>query len=95
MICVSVQEHSLDACKAILKESPMAEIRADLCGLPVEETVKLIASHDNLIFTCRIAETSVGYAREQMLADFKLVVISIVIVIEDPLEFAEPVALYA
>ena len=68
MICVSVQEHSFDACKAILKESPMAEIRADLCGLPVEETVKLIASHDNLIFTCRIAETSVEYARQQMIS---------------------------
>ena len=95
MICVSVQEHSLDACKAILKESPMAEIRADLCGLPVEETVKLIASHDNLIFTCRIAETSVGYAREQMLAAIKHGVKYIDIEIEAPLEYAEPVALYA
>ena len=95
MTCVSVCEKSFEACKAILQESPMAEIRADLCGLPAEQTARLVSSHDNLIFTCRVGQTSVGYAREQMLAAISHGVKYIDIEIEAPLEYAEPIALYA
>ena len=73
----------------------MAEIRADLCGLPAEQTARLVSSHDNLIFTCRVGQTSVGYAREQMLAAISHGVKYIDIEIEAPLEYAEPIALYA
>ena len=73
----------------------MAEIRADLCGLPAEQTARLVSSHDNLIFTCRVGQTSVGYAREQMLAAISHGVKYIDIEIEAPLEYAKPIALYA
>lgn len=95
MICVSVQEKSFEACRAILKESPMAELRADLSALPLEQNVRLISSHPNLIFTCRIANSSQEYARDQMIAAIKHGVKYIDIEIEAPLEYAEPIALYA
>lgn len=95
MICVSVCEKNFEACKAILQESPMAEIRADLCGLPVEQTARLVSSHDNLIFTCRIAETSVEYARQQMISAIGHGVKYIDIEIEAPLDYAEQIAMYA
>lgn len=73
----------------------MAELRADLSALPLEQNVRLISSHPNLIFTCRIANSSQEYARDQMIAAIKHGVKYIDIEIEAPLEYAEPIALYA
>ena len=42
MICVSVQEKSFGDCRAILESCEMAELRADLCRLSVEEVERLV-----------------------------------------------------
>ena len=67
MICVSVQEKSLEACLKILEKAPMAELRADLCKLTLQELEKVVESHPNLIITCRIANSSEEFAREQII----------------------------
>lgn len=68
MICVSVQEKTLQGCLAVLKDSPMAELRADLCQLSIGELEQAVASHPNLLITCRIANSSESFAREQLTA---------------------------
>ena len=42
MICVSVQEKSFGDCRAILESCEMAELRADLCRLSVEEVARRV-----------------------------------------------------
>ena len=66
MICVSVQEKSFGDCRAILESCEMAELRADLCRLSVEEVERLVEIRPNLIATCRIANSSEAFAREQL-----------------------------
>ena len=68
MICVSVQEKSFGDCRAILESCEMAELRADLCRLSVEEVERLVEIRPNLIATCRIANSSEAFAREQLAA---------------------------
>ncbi|NBC84235.1 MAG: type I 3-dehydroquinate dehydratase [Bacteroidetes bacterium] len=52
MICISISEPSVDACKALLKNVEMAEIRLDMCNFDSEEIeevftmpAKLVATH--------------------------------------------------
>ncbi len=95
MICVSVQEKSLQGCLEILKRAPMAELRADLCRLSVKELETVVASHPNLIVTCRIANSSEEYAREQLITAIRKGARFVDVEIEAPVDFLEYIKVYA
>ncbi len=95
MICVSVQERSLQGCLDIIKDVPMAEIRADLCKLTIQELEKVVESHPNLIITCRIANSSIEYAREQIITAIRKGAKYVDIEIEAPVDYLEYVKTYA
>lgn len=95
MICVSVQEKSLEACLKILEKAPMAELRADLCKLTLPELEKVVESHPNLIITCRIANSSEEFAREQIITAIRKGARYVDIEIEAPVDFLEYVKTYA
>ncbi len=95
MICVSVQEKSLQGCLRILRQSPMAELRADLCKLTVAELEEAVASHPNLLVTCRIANSSVEYAREQLVTAIRKGAKYVDVEIEAPVDFLEYIKVYA
>ena len=67
MICVSIQETTLQGCLKAMVDAPMVELRADLCRLSLEELEVAVASHPNLLITCRIANSSIEFAREQII----------------------------
>lgn len=89
MICVSVQEKSFGDCRAILESCEMAELRADLCRLSVEEVERLVEIRPNLIATCRIANSSEAFAREQLEAAIRRGARYVDIEIEAPDEHLE------
>ena len=89
MICVSVQEKSFRDCRAILESCEMAELRADLCRLSVEEVERLVEIRPNLIATCRIANSSEAFAREQLAAAIRRGARYVDIEIEAPDEHLE------
>ena len=89
MICVSVQEKSFGDCRAILESCEMAELRADLCRLSVEEVERLVEIRPNLIATCRIANSSEAFAREQLAAAIRRGARYVDIEIEAPDEHLE------
>lgn len=89
MICVSVQEKSFGDCRAILESCEMAELRADLCRLSVEEVERLVEIRPNLIATCRIANSSETFAREQLEAAIRRGARYVDIEIEAPDEHLE------
>ena len=95
MICVSVQESSLNGCLEILKGVPMAEVRADLCKLTIQELEKVVESHPNLIITCRIANSSIEFAREQIITAIRKGAKYVDIEIEAPVDYLEYVKTYA
>lgn len=95
MICVSVQEKRLQDCLEILKGVPMAEIRADLCKLTIPELEKVVESHPNLIITCRIANSSIEFAREQIITAIRKGAKYVDIEIEAPIDYLEYVKTYA
>lgn len=64
VICVSIKDNDFLRCKGILKDAPMAEIRADLCGLSVQQVGELVSGHDNILITCRIENGSEDITRE-------------------------------
>ena len=66
MICVSLQEQNLAKCKEILAKSPMAEIRADLCKLELDELTELLQSHSNILITSRIENAGRELAYKQI-----------------------------
>lgn len=66
MICVSVQERDYSRRKEIVSSSEMVEIRADLCGCTTEELTEIVNSHSNVLITCRIENSSVDFAYEQI-----------------------------
>ena len=53
MICVTLIETSVGACRAALKGLDFAEIRMDLLSLTPDEARTLFSCHGNLIATCR------------------------------------------
>ena len=65
MICISVNEQNFSKIKEILAVAPMAEIRADLCKLSLDQINELL-THPNILFTCRIENSSREFAYEQM-----------------------------
>ena len=89
MICASVQEKSFGDCRAILESCEMAELRADLCRLSVEEVERLVEIRPNLIATCRIANSSEAFAREQLEAAIRRGARYVDIEIEAPDEHLE------
>ena len=95
MICVSVKEQSLQGCLKALASAPMAELRADLCKLTIEELEEVVASHPNLLITCRIANSSVEFAREQIITAIRKGAKYVDIEIEAPVDFLEYVKVYA
>ena len=53
MICVSIGKIPYEEISAILRQSPMAEIRMDLLDLSTDQLHEIFSSHNNLIATCR------------------------------------------
>ncbi|MBR5856633.1 MAG: type I 3-dehydroquinate dehydratase [Bacteroidales bacterium] len=95
MICVSVQEKSLKGCLEALKNAPMAELRADLCKLTLHELEKVVESHPNLLITCRIANSSIEFAKEQIITAIRKGAKYVDVEIEAPVDFLEYVKTYA
>lgn len=95
MICVSVKEQSLQGCMKALASAPMAELRADLCKLSIAELEEVVASHPNLLITCRIANSSEEFAREQIITAIRKGAKYVDVEIEAPVDFLEYVKVYA
>lgn len=95
MICVSVKEQSLQGCLKALASAPMAELRADLCKLSIAELEEVVASHPNLLITCRIANSSEEFAREQIITAIRKGAKYVDVEIEAPVDFLEYVKVYA
>lgn len=95
MICVSICEQSFERCKAVMEYAPMVELRGDLCRLQTGEVERLVSLHSNMIFTCRIAGTSLEFAREQIFAAIRRGVRYVDVEIEAPQDFIDLVKLYA
>lgn len=53
MICISVSEPNVEACKALLKNVEMAEIRLDICHFDSEEIEEVFTMPAKLIATFR------------------------------------------
>ncbi len=95
MICVSVKENSLEKCLEIFKNAPMVELRADLCRLTLPQLEKAVASHPNLLITCRIANSSEEFAREQIITAIRKGAKYVDVEVEAPVDFLEYVKVYA
>lgn len=66
MICVSVSQRDYSRRKEIVLSSPMVEIRSDLCGCSTEELAEIVGLHPNVLITCRIENSGVDFAYEQI-----------------------------
>lgn len=54
MICVAIQERSVNGCLLAISQCEMAEIRIDLCGFDAAQTAEVFkASKKPLVATCR------------------------------------------
>lgn len=95
MICVSVQERDFNKCKEILRNSPMAELRGDLCGFSGEQIGELVQMHPNLLYTHRIAGSSLEKAYNCMVEAIKKGARYIDIEIEAPVDYLEQIKSYA
>jgi len=95
VICVSVQEKSLERCLEIIKGVPMAELRADLCRLTLPELERVVESHPNLLITCRIANSSIEFAKEQIITAIRKGAKYVDVEIEAPVDFLEYIKTYA
>ena len=73
----------------------MAEVRADLCKLTIQELEKVVESHPNLIITCRIANSSIEFAREQIITAIRKGAKYVDIEIEAPVDYLEYIKTYA
>ncbi|MBE6224506.1 MAG: 3-phosphoshikimate 1-carboxyvinyltransferase [Bacteroidales bacterium] len=95
MICVSVQEKDFTKCREILKSSPMVELRGDLCGFTAAQTAELVQMHPNLLYTHRIAGSSLETAYSCMVEAIKKGAKYIDIEIEAPVDYLEQIKSYA
>ena len=95
MICVSVQEKDFARCREILANCGMAELRGDLCNFTTPQIEELVQSHPNLLYTHRIANSSLERAREQVTTAIKKGVKYVDIEIEAPVDYLEYVKSYA
>lgn len=95
MVCVSIQERDFAKCKEILSACQMAEIRGDLCKFTTAQIEEIIQSHPNLLYTHRIANSTLERAREQVCTAIKKGVKYVDIEIEAPVDYLEYVKSYA
>lgn len=95
MICVSVQEKDYDKCREILSGCAMAELRGDLCNFTTEQIGELVQGHSNLLYTHRIAGSTLEKAREQVVTAIKKGARYVDIEIEAPVDYLEYVKAYA
>ena len=89
MICVSIQEKDFARCKKIVSGCGMAEIRGDLCNFTTAQTEELVSSHPNLLYTHRIAGSSLEKAYTQITAAIKKGAKYVDIEIEAPVDYLE------
>ena len=95
MICVSVQEKDFARCKEILAGCRMAEIRGDLCNFTDAQIEELVEEFPNLLYTHRIATSSLDKALRQMTLAVKKGVKYVDVEIEAPVDYLEYVKSYA
>ncbi len=95
MICVSVQEKDFARCKEIIAGCAMAEIRGDLCNFTTPQIEELVKGHPNLLYTHRIANSSLEKALEQVTTAIKKGVKYVDIEIEAPVDYLEYIKSYA
>ena len=95
MICVSIQEKDFARCKEIVSGCGMAEIRGDLCNFTTAQTEELVSSHPNLLYTHRIAGSSLEKAYTQMTAAIKKGVKYVDVEIEAPVDYLEMIKSFA
>ena len=95
MICVSIQEKDFARCKKIVSGCGMAEIRGDLCNFTTAQTEELVSSHPNLLYTHRIAGSSLEKAYSQITAAIKKGAKYVDIEIEAPVDYLEMIKSFA
>lgn len=95
MICVSVQEKDFARCKEILASCQMAEIRGDLCNFTDEQIEELVEEFPNLLYTHRIAGSTLQTALRQMTLAIKKGVKYVDVEIEAPVDYLEYIKSYA
>ena len=110
MICISLQEKSLKGCLDVIERAreikcaksgafgagmPLIELRADLCKLPLADLEKIVEAYPNLLITCRIENSSIDFAREQIITALRKGAKFVDIEIEAPVDFLEYVKAYA
>ena len=95
MICVSVQEKDFARCKEIVASCQMAEIRGDLCNFTDAQIEELVEEFPNLLYTHRIATSSLDKALRQMTLAVKKGVKYVDVEIEAPVDYLEYVKSYA
>ena len=95
MICVSVQEKDFAKCKEILAQCRMAELRGDLCNFSISQIEDIIKWHPNILYTHRIAGSSIPAAMECMATAIKKGVKYVDVEIEAPVDYLEYIKAYA
>ncbi len=95
MICVSVQEQDFSKCREILRNSTMAELRGDLCGFSETQVGELVQMHPNLLYTHRIAGSSMVKAYRCMVEAIKKGAKYVDVEIEAPVDYLEQIKSYA
>ena len=95
MICVSVQEQDFFKCREILRESPMVELRGDLCGFNGQQVGELVQMHPNLLYTHRIAGSTMQKAYTCMVEAIKKGAKYVDVEIEAPVDYLEQIKSYA
>lgn len=95
MICVSVQEKDFGRCKEVLAQCRMAELRGDLCNFTTPQIEELVQGHPNLLYTHRIANSTLAKALEQVTTAIKKGVKYVDIEIEAPVDYLEYIKSYA
>lgn len=95
MICVSIQEKDFARCKEILAGCRMAEIRGDLCNFTDEQIEELVEEFPNLLYTHRIAGSTLQTALRQMTLAIKKGVKYVDVEIEAPVDYLEYIKSYA
>ncbi len=74
---------------------PLIELRADLCKLPLADLEKVVEAYPNLLITCRIENSSIDFAKEQIITALRKGAKFVDIEIEAPVDFLEYVKAYA
>ena len=95
MICVSVQEKDFARCKEILAGCSMAEIRGDRCNFTDAQLGELVEEFPNLLYTHRIAGSTMEKALHQMTLAIKKGVKYVDVEIEAPMDYLEYIKSYA